>query len=59
VKLKDIYPLELKNINTDKNSHIFRHVNSSPDCKEACADNCFSVLDCADTKHQLLIEEGV
>lgn len=43
----------------DKNSHVFKHVNASLKCKNTCNDNCFSILDCASTKFQLRIKEGL
>ena len=43
----------------DKNSHVFKHVNASLACKNACNDDCFSVLDRASTKFQLRIKEGL
>ena len=30
---------------TDKKSHVYRHLNRSPECKISCDDSCFSVLD--------------
>ena len=44
---------------SDKNSHVFKHLNASEACKNAYNNNCFFVLDHADTKHQLRIKEGM
>ena len=41
----------------DKNSHVYKHINST--CKNVCNENCFSVLDRANTKHQLRLKEGL
>ena len=43
----------------DKKSHIFKHLNSNPDCKIAFSTNCFSILDSAPTQYQLKIKEGL
>ena len=43
----------------DKNSHIYKHLATSPVCKEQCTADCFSVIDHAHTKHQLRIKEGL
>ena len=51
--------LRIKEHFKDKNSHVYKHVNSSETCKEYCTDNCFSILDRANTKHQLRIKEGL
>ena len=36
---------------TDKNSSIFKHLNSSDKCKKACNDSCFTILDSSSTYH--------
>ena len=43
----------------DKNSHIWKHLNEFPACKEQCTADCFSVLDRSRTKFQLKIKEGL
>ena len=43
----------------DKNSHIFKHLNAAPECKEQCTSDCFTILDHARTKFQLRIKEGL
>ena len=43
----------------DKNSHVYKHINASSQCKEACNESCFSILDRANTKHQLRVKEGL
>ena len=43
----------------DKNSHMFKRLNASLDCKRACTDDCFSILDRASTKFQLRIKESL
>jgi hypothetical protein len=43
----------------NKTSHIFRHLQEFPNCKEVCDEKSFSVLDSGTTKHQLRIKEGL
>ena len=43
-----------KHLSTDKNSNIFKHLNSSNKCKKACNDGSFTILDSASTYHQLI-----
>ena len=43
----------------DKKSHIYQHLMSSKDCLDKCSKDCFSVLDTANTKHQLRLEESL
>ena len=43
----------------DKKSHIYQHLMSSKDCLDKCSKDCFSVLDTANTKHQLRIKESL
>ena len=44
---------------TDKQSHIYKHLNSSSNCKQLCNEDCFSILDHGKTKYQLRIKEGI
>ena len=37
----------------DKNSHVFKHLNSSLNCKSQYTSNCFEVLDFAKTSYRL------
>ena len=37
----------------DKNSHIFKHLNASSECKEVFHEDCFSILNNASSKYQL------
>ena len=43
----------------DKKSHIYQHLVSSKDCLDKCSKDCFTVLDTANTKHQLRIKESL
>ena len=42
---------------SDRNSHIFRHLHNSPQCRTLCSDECFNILDHASTNFQLKIKE--
>ena len=44
---------------SDKNSHIFKHLQSSDACKNACNETCFKVIDSARTHYQLKIKEAL
>ena len=44
---------------TDKNSIICKHLRSSNKCKMACNENCFTILDSANTYHHLKIKEAL
>ena len=48
-----------EHLKTDKQSHVYKHVNASPQCKELCEDSCFSILDSANTKYGLRLKEGL
>ena len=44
---------------TDKASHVYKHLQTSQQCKDQCDASCFDILDCASTKYQLKIKEGL
>ena len=44
---------------TDKNSNIFKHLRSSSKFKMACNEDCFTILDSANTYHHLKIKEAL
>ena len=48
-----------EHLTSDKNSHIFRHINRSETCKALCSEDCFSLLDTASTSFQLKIKEAL
>ena len=41
------------------NVNVIQEYTSKIDCKRACTDDCFSILDRASTKFQLRIKEGL
>ena len=44
---------------TDKNSHIFKHLQNLTPCKTLCSESCFKVLDSASTYHNLEMKEAL
>ena len=43
---------------TDKNSHTFKHLQSSKPCKDACNDSYYEIIDSAKSYQQLKIREA-
>ena len=48
-----------KHFGKDKKSPIFQHLMTSKDCLDICSKDYFSVLDTANTKHQLKTKESL
>ena len=48
-----------EHLSSDKQSHVYKHINSSIDCKALCNESCFSILDVASTQFTLRIKEGM
>ena len=44
---------------SDKNSHIFKHLRGSENCRSLCSEDCFKILDSASTSFQLKIKEAM
>ena len=44
---------------SDKQSHIFKHLSSSIDCKSAASSDSFKILDTANSPYQLKIKEAL
>ena len=42
----------------DKNSHVFKHLNCSRQCRDSCDASSFKIIDCAKTFSQLKIKES-
>ena len=45
-----------KHLTSDKNSHIFQHINRSETYKTLCSEDCFSILDTPSMSLQLEIK---
>ena len=48
-----------EHLHRDANSHIFRHLQGSAQCKTLCDDACFTVLDSADNSYSLRLKEAM
>ena len=48
-----------EHLRTDKASHVYKHLQTTQQCKDQCDSSCFEILDCASTKYQLKIKEGL
>ena len=48
-----------EHLSTDKNSHVYKHLNGSPTCKRKCSVDCFKNLDSAKTRHCLKLREAI
>ena len=48
-----------EHFSTDKNSHVYKHLNGSPSCKQKCPVDCFKILDSAKTKRCLKLKEAI
>ena len=48
-----------EHLETDKQSYVYKHLLSSSACKLVCNENCFSILDHAQSKFALRIKEGM
>ena len=44
---------------TDRNSHVFKHLNNSTNCKNHYTPNCFKILDLTKTTHTLKLKEAI
>ena len=44
---------------SDKSSHIYKHIVSSPNCKNVASPDCFVILDSAVSDYQLKIKEAL
>ena len=48
-----------EHLSTDKNSHVFKHLNGSPSCNHKCLVDCFQIVDSAKTRHCLKLKEAI
>ena len=48
-----------EHLKTDKQSHIYKHLQNNLDCFNKSNNKCFSILDSARTKFQLKLKEGM
>ena len=43
----------------DRNSHVYQHLQQSLACQHLANKNCFSIVDCAPNKLQLMLKEAI
>ena len=48
-----------EHLESDKKSHILKHINSSNNCKSRCSYKSFEVIDQAQTEYALKIKEAI
>ena len=48
-----------EHLDTDKKSHVYKHLNESQRCKSLSNNDCFSILDYPLTQYSLSIKEGM
>ena len=48
-----------ENTLTDRNSHVFKHLNNSTSCKSHNTPNCFKILDSAKTIYTVKLNEAI
>ena len=46
-----------EHLETDKKSHVYKHLNESQRCKALISNDCFSILDYATSQYSLSIKE--
>ena len=44
---------------TDRNSHVYKHLNASVECREACSTESFTILDSASSEYKVKIKEAM
>ena len=48
-----------EHLETDKNSHVWEHLNESKRCKALSNNDCFFILDYATKQYSLSVKEGM
>jgi len=48
-----------EHLSRDRNSHIFQHLQQSQACRCLADKTCFSIVDCAPNRSQLLLKEAM
>ena len=48
-----------EHLNTDKNSHVYKHTHSNNKCKGKSDENSFSILDRAQTQFALKLKQAM
>ena len=48
-----------EHLNSDKASHVFKHLQANTNCKNMCNEDSFSILDHAATSYSLKLKEAI
>ena len=48
-----------EHLTKDKNSHIYKHINTNDNCKQASNETSFKIIDRASTEYTLKIKEAI
>ena len=48
-----------EHLQSDKSSHVYKHLKSSTECKNTCTEACFSILDFAPSPYSLKLKEAL
>ena len=48
-----------EHLSRDRNSHVYQHLQQSQACRCLANKNCFSIVDCAPNKLQLMLKEAM
>ena len=48
-----------EHLNLDKNSHVFKHLQTSTDCKQKCTSKNFEIIDRSNDEYSLKIKEAI
>ena len=48
-----------QHLNSDKNSHIYKHLKGSKTCEDKCSNNSFEIIDSAQTQYSLKLKEAI
>jgi len=48
-----------EHLSRDRNSHAYQHLQQSQACRCLANKNCFSIVDCAPNKLQLMLNEAI
>ena len=48
-----------EHLETDKSSHVHKHLNDNENCRRVCHKNCFEVIDSASSSFRLKVKEAI
>ena len=48
-----------QHLNSDKNSHIYKHLKGSKTCEDKCSNNSFEIIDSAQTQYSLKLKDSL